>query len=368
MIRRQYILEVALLLSLSSPAWATDVEQRCLELSANCVCAEAFSTNTFTFPDAGHANPSDSVTKQCRIDPGGPIGSVIERANATTTQGRNDTTALNALPAGHQVQYYTSWNTNHAGFLFAGHNHNSTTYLKRMAFRFYIWHTPDFEFFAGQSGGPDCFNAKLLQWSSSLLADHTTAPFHAYNWDTWTPAQDCCLSGPGSDSLTFDDWRGSWWRIESVMVNRSGGAAPNGWKGYVYARNITANGPELTLMDTTLPTGQTQLNFSDSRTPPSRMDIQQINLNRSVTSPNVCTGWNGILYYMLAGWDTDEGQRIGAASEIEGGEGELIKVKVTRIFDLLIGTLLTSVLVAAALLYWAGTSGQRPRYTLVRGT
>jgi hypothetical protein len=32
-----------------------------------------------------------------------------------------------------------------------------------------------------------------------------------------------------------------------------------------------------------------------------------------------CTGWLGFSHYLAAGWDTDEGQRIGAAVEIEGG-------------------------------------------------
>ena len=32
-----------------------------------------------------------------------------------------------------------------------------------------------------------------------------------------------------------------------------------------------------------------------------------------------CTGWLGFSSYVLAGWDTDEGQRIGAAVEVEGG-------------------------------------------------
>ena len=32
-----------------------------------------------------------------------------------------------------------------------------------------------------------------------------------------------------------------------------------------------------------------------------------------------CGGWLGFSYYMMAGWDTDTGQRIGPAVEIEGG-------------------------------------------------
>jgi hypothetical protein len=131
-----------------------------------------------------------------------------------------------------------------------------------------------------------------------------------YNFLTWTPAQDCCNWGPGPDNLVSSDWRGKWWRVEVVFINRTGGNP--GFVAKVYMRNITDNLPELLVIDTSWP--GTQLNPSSTRTPPNPMNQMWMNHYRQ----GVCTGWLGFSHYMLAGWDTDAGQRIGPAIEVEG--------------------------------------------------
>jgi len=43
--------------------------------------------------------------------------------------------------------------------------------------------------------------------------------------------------------------------------------------------------------------------------------------NNHRASTGSCQGWIGLSHYMMAGWTTNAGQRIGAATEIEGGAG-----------------------------------------------
>jgi hypothetical protein len=156
----------------------------------------------------------------------------------------------------------------------------------------------------------------MAQFDGGLLLDKSFGTVHMYNFTTWTPAQDCCFNGPGpeQDAVQKADWRGKWWRVEIVFINRSGGNP--GFVAKVYMKNVTDNGPEYTVVDTSA--SGTQLTPSSTRTPPVRMDSMSINNYRETG----CTGWLGISHYMAAGWDTDEGQRIGAAYEVEGGGGQ----------------------------------------------
>jgi len=97
-----------------------------------------------------------------------------------------------------------------------------------------------------------------------------------------------------------------------VLTN---GAGPNYNMKY-YGKNITDNGPELTLID--LSTNASVANL----TPPSLMS-QITSNNHRFSALGSCQGWLGISHYMMAGWTTDAGQRIGAATEVEGVGGAI---------------------------------------------
>jgi hypothetical protein len=90
------------------------------------------------------------------------------------------------------------------------------------------------------------------------------------------------------------------------MANRSG---PN-FDLKMYGKNITDNGPELTIIDLQA-NSQTR-----SLTPPGLMSAILSN-NHRYSGSGSCRGWLGISHYMMAGWTTNAGQRIGAAAEIE---------------------------------------------------
>ncbi len=282
-------------------------EQRCTDLGANCVCSEPFNTDTLVTAGDFWKNPADSTTMECSLVAEIP-GSALEANPVTQIIPRNDATMLAALPAGHKISFAVGGTDGHLGIFFAGHIHSSSTFTKRLAARFYIYHSTDFEFF--QDGV--CTNSKLMQMTSHLV-DKSSGFVHTYNFlrsNGWSPGQDCCLSGPGPDqeALSKHAWRGKWWRIEAVYINRAG---PN-WAFRLYAKNITDNGPEYLVIDTTA--SGTEFNSAADWSPPQRQDAMAINNYRETG----CNGFLAFSHYMMAGWDTNQEQRIGAAVEVEG--------------------------------------------------
>jgi len=300
MIRRGVLTIVTMLGVLGTFGVLNAAEQKCTDLAVNCVCSEPSNTANLGRVSPAWYNPADSTSKECNTE--GP-GLAIVR-NADDLIASNDATVLGALPGGHQVQYFVRGPEGHAGSFFAGHTFGSQ-FVKRAAVRFYLYHSPNFQW----SGEGACENSKLAEFDDALL-DKSFGFVHMYNFLDWTPAQDCCLSGPGADNVTKDDWRGNWWRVEIVFTNRAGGNP--GFVAKVYMRNVTDNGRELTVVDSSLP--GTQLIQSSTRTPPQRQDKMWMNNYRQGT----CNGWLGFSHVMAAGWDTDQGQRIGPAYEIEG--------------------------------------------------
>ena len=109
-------------------------------------------------------------------------------------------------------------------------------------------------------------------------------------------------------------------------TNRSG---PN-FDLKMYAKNATDNGPELTIID--LATD----NRVNKLTPPALMSTILSN-NHRFSGSGTCRGWIGISHYMMAGWTTSAGQRIGPAREVESGGGGSIppptNLRVSELFE-----------------------------------
>jgi hypothetical protein len=306
LMRVSLVVLLALLVVFASSSYSYAEEQLCTALGANCVCSEPYNTNNLVRIEPSWYNPADSTVKECTAEV--QKGYAIAR-NSDNLIASNDPTVLGSLPPGHQVNFFVRGRERHAGIFMAGSRQDldGSKFIKRAAARWYIYHSPGFEF--AQEGL--CQNSKMAQFDSGLLLDKSFGQVHMYNFTTWTPAQDCCFVGPGPQNVQKQDWRGKWWRVEVVFINRLGGNP--GWVGKVYMKNVTDNTPEITVVNTSMP--GTQLIQSNTRTPPNRMDGMLSNNYRQGT----CNGWLGISHYMLAGWDTDQGQRIGPAIEIEGG-------------------------------------------------
>jgi hypothetical protein len=90
----------------------------------------------------------------------------------------------------------------------------------------------------------------------------------------------------------------------------------------VYRKNVTTNSPDRKIIDTTLTCPDCGDNGFDwptqaqtSLVSPAGMDMVTSNFYRAGT----CSGYIATAYALAAQWDTDAGQRIDAACEIEGG-------------------------------------------------
>jgi hypothetical protein len=322
-------LALAILLHLGASS-ALAEEQRCTELGASCVCSEPLNTTTFAGgPDFW--NPADSTTKQCSVESASPGGAIVRTSSTITSSA--DATALAALPAGHSVSRFVRANDGHQGTFYLGNGVPVSSSLVRLAARWYIWHTPTFDFKLEGS----CDNSKIAQFDNNALVDYTLA-FHTYNYLNFSPGIDCCVTGPGPNAnVASSQMKGKWWRFEVVMSNRSG---PN-FDVKMYGKNVTDNGPELTLIDLSAN------KLVSSLTPPSLMSTILSN-NHRFSAAGTCRGWIGISHYMMAGWTTNAGQRIGLAREIESGGGGApipppTNLRVSELFEELRSSRLASV-------------------------
>ena len=288
------------------PSQAAAAEQRCNELGAGCVCSEPFNTASYVGgPD--FFNPADSTTKQCSAEPA-VIGGAVVRTSATIV-GSNDATALSRLPSGHGVTRFLTANNNHEGTFMAGHGLDVSASFVRLAARWYVYHSPNFAF-KTDSGSP-CQNTKIMEFNGDSRIDYT-AGFHTYNYLQFSPAVDCCVTGPGpNSSIGPSQMQGKWWRFEAVLTNRSG----PGYKMMLYGKNVTDNSPEITILDLSMNGSVSNLR------PPMLMSKMVTNNHRWSPGGSGCAGWRGISHYMMAGWTTNSGQRIGPAAEIESGGG-----------------------------------------------
>lgn len=319
MFTRRLILAFLLQILVGFPTASYAAEQRCNELGANCVCSEPLNTNSYVYSAPGY-NPSDSTTNQCQMD--GIPGAVVTR-NSNDLFGSNDTAVRSLLPAAHQVNYFLRGPDGHTGVYWVGTKLGSA-FVKRAAIRMYLFYSSNFEFAYTSL----CENHKFFEtdhmittMSGTDAAGSGGGNHQAYGWTQgWNHAVDCCFSGPNGTSnygpTPLSSYRGKWFRIEMVLTNRAGGSSPNGFRAEIYMKNVTDNTPEQKVIDTagTSFSGNGWGAWTDL-TPPSRQDALEFAAYRQGT----CAGYYGLSHVMAAGWDTDAGQRIGAAYEIEGG-------------------------------------------------
>lgn len=280
---------------------ATAAERRCDELGNSCVCSEPFNTPTYVKWGSSWYNPADSTIKECTAENGLGAGSAIAR-NSNDLRASNEPLILGALPSGHKVNDVLRGPEGHVGIWMLGHQMVENRFVKRMAVRWYRYYSPGFEFVADAA----CENTKVSEWVSHRL-NHQGNGVQTYNFLDFKPNPvDCCFTQndyPGSRAA----WRGKWWRFETVFINREG----PGYNAITYLKNVTDNASEVKVVDLT---EIAKLGWTPAFTPPARVNHFWANQYRQ----NICRGFAAISHYLLAGWDTDEGQRIGAAFEIEG--------------------------------------------------
>lgn len=312
---------VALMAGLPSRSEAASPEQRCTELGANCLCAEALQMTALNPVFGSWWDPNDSTVKQCNGESASiGSGNAFITRNASDLQIGTDGAVLAALPAGHRVARYLKTPEGVSGIFEMGH-HLAGAPLGRLGMRWYLYYSPNFVF--STSGG--CLNSGKFAsfWPNTVGPQMTTADgggrWTTYGWVGWSPSLDCCNFGPGWDARAESDsrlLRGKWVRVELIIRNATGSP---GLVFQVYRKNVTDNGPEYKVIDSSLPcvgcgTSQDWVGAATSAlTPPDRITRLEINGFRNGT----CTGYYAYSHAVVAAWSTDNGQRIGPAAEIE---------------------------------------------------
>lgn len=293
-------------------------EQRCTDLGANCLCSETFNVSSYTSVPYGGSlqvfQANEVNSKRCSVEPPNYAAMTYGDFNAS-----NNTAALAALPSGHSVNYFGAREEGHLGIWFVGNYYAGSSYMVRTAFRWYRYFTPDFDFGTGltDGSGPCNQSGKIVEGWDGVAGFATTnhgGGLTMYNFLGWTPSVDCCYA-PQVGSPTYAEMQGKWWRFEQVTTNRGG----PGIDIVTYAKNVTDDGAEFVAYRVS------DLSwYVPTMTPPGprryHTPSQYRQEDTNHPSPG-CAGWSGISHYVMAGWDTNAGQRIGAAIEVEGGGG-----------------------------------------------
>jgi hypothetical protein len=350
-----------------TPALAA--EQRCTELGVNCVCSEPLNTSNLV--QVGYwYNPADSTSKECVEEYGQAAGSAVFYNQPTHNDifMSNDPIVLSRLPNRQSVvQYFIRSIEGQIGEFSVGNNQffpqpnvfpftrtqlasvlpgnlgGNYIAVARWAQRFYYYLSDNFEFeFTGT-----CGNGKrtLTDQLNTVHLGSGTLGTYNFGWDLdcslvglgpncghfkidgpngsqYEP--DCCNNGgpaTSSGSLSPPGGQGKWWRIENVITNRLG----PGFRYQVFLKNVTDNGPELMIQDTNGTYGNGSAGPwvpSAQLTPNEVTPILNFYLGGKAygyRGGTPCLGWQGYTHYMQAQWDTNAGQRIGPAYEVEGG-------------------------------------------------
>jgi hypothetical protein len=302
-------------------------EQRCTDLGANCVCSEPLNTNSFTQSITGGGawyNPVDSTTKECKDGYNVPAGGAVLVTVARDLFGSNSGEEITNLPAGHTNTWVSRRPNGHAGGWETGAGYGTMPPGKaRFAARWYIYYSAVYDF-AFENACTNGTIANILNDSGNhglTLTAQGGVPA-AYNFIFWTPSQDCCNSGPARNFLDLRaTGKGKWWRFEVIVMRPNGdGNAVHGTGTVVelYMKNVTDNGPELKVIDTTVTTQGNPILLAQSSADKTFNLRPFSSIIAHPYRAGTCAGFNAISHYMAAAWDTDAGQRIGAAVEIEG--------------------------------------------------
>jgi len=303
-------------------------EARCTALGANCVCSEPMNTNSWVDAGSGQNwNPADTTSsdKQC--------GDYNAVANAPLSASSLQSTPVSsgediaALPGGHTVTWVLRMDTENGAFF--GHRAAAGTPTALRAIRFYKYYSTAYN--SQSNTGASCNANKLAQFGPAFqqgpIFTFEGGEWSIYDINTslgWNLTVDCCTGpGPGNRDAGpgLSGLRGNWWRIEIVMHN----AAPTGpgTTFDMYIKNVTTNGPELHVLDTSqsLLGGVSNTWIAPLTTglhPQSNIDAMTIDMFRSTNGSTPCAGFASYSHFLYAAWSTDAGQRIGAAKEIEG--------------------------------------------------
>jgi len=296
-------LSISLPLLLLGADRAAATEQRCDELGGACVCSEPLDTSSM--PASGsYRNPADSVSKQC-----GWNGGALTDPDAWGIYDAFDLPAGIGKVAG--VKPVTAGNgATLNGIAGTG---DST---RRVCTRHYFRLSPDYVAKTQSSGG-SCEANKAAEFgfgeSNALLhwdfAEGWGWRLTIINFDSDNNGPDPSYNLPTSGNLQWSDCKNEWCRAEMCVSGNIN--AGSGFKAEAYIEGATS-GKRIDWARTTI-----------GRPCPGGKNCGKGRLTSSWISNGYrqgnCGGIRYITHGMQAEWDSDAGQFIGAAYEIEGG-------------------------------------------------
>ncbi|MEZ4226302.1 MAG: hypothetical protein R3B13_35480 [Polyangiaceae bacterium] len=307
------------------------VEARCGELGASCVCSEPLDTSTYN-QSAGATwawDPADTTPadKECNVSgqPGGFV-EVNDFDQHYTTVSSGD--PLAALPPGHTITHVLRL-LDGIGGMFAGVKFNKGEPTARRGFRYYKYYSPDYSF---TSDVPLCNSSKWAQMGFNGAG--TGGPLMTEEWSfydieqstSWNMNTACCSGpGPGNSAQPPNPAavKGKWLRLEFYMNNTETTGTPTTFEAWL--KNVTDDTPEVKIVDTSVPTDYANgANWTKEMAtqlhPTKPITDMAINMFRS-DNGQACLGYAAFSHFLAAAWGTNDGQRIGAAVEIEGNVG-----------------------------------------------
>lgn len=326
---------IALMIVWFSVPSAYAEEDRCGTLGAACVCSEPLNTNQYTVGGASknNWNPSDSTTKQCSHEnKNHPI--TTGKATVGMLKFSNDSVMLSKLPVNNAINYalraldgepnYSTWRL--GVYKLDASGNFPPVPQTRLAVRFYMYHSPDFSFasdLARESNNSKFFEGSDL--NSNLWDDkdgkEDSSSYTLYGWKDSNGTTHAVKSGYDKTILS-DNMKGVWFRFELIVTNRDA-VSGNGTRLEMYRKDVTNGTPEVKMWDTATDKFTKGIYMGPNARPSGPLQTFQTNNYRQDGKNGIpLKGYRAISHYMVAGWNTDQGQRIGSALEVEGISGQ----------------------------------------------
>ena len=281
---------------------ASAEEQRCTELGSNCDCSEPLG-GSFSVTDIGGSwltNPDNSVGDlQC----GNSTGDFFDGNKDPNIYLTN--VPASGMPAGSSVTEVYRWSATTGIMTGSGRTDKVTSTTRRLCQRVYMKFSSDF------SRWTDC-NNKIMEmvWHNNGSIQSSTSaqdsPILLRVTETF-PNSDFGNHFPGPDQIGIDQCITTWCRIElCVSGNIQAGT------------NMTADF-YVSTTDGQLQASKTGISLGDTGTGTLYL-LWPLNIFREPAF-GTCQGYRELSHVMQASWDTDSGQTIGPAYEIEGSGG-----------------------------------------------
>ncbi len=312
----------ALLGALAAPGAAVAQEARCAELGSDCWCSEPLNNDDGTITEPHDFSDSPNATECNAGSQGGATshwGDSIEEMTSTFPSldyGGSDipTHVLSSYAYDPFEPPFGNENRRDGGIFVEG-DILVTASTQRACIRYYFVVTNDFTGVGGNSG--DCpsernkmiegkfarysqFQAMERDWSNSCHGPGTSRPYEPFDFTNqvdkrWLYDEDLDWNDCNEDT--------GWCRHELCVAGDLDGGNDLTVDSYI----------------TTLSDGQTYEVIDAALYPDGAGALTRLAVNMFHGQGYQPEGTRYVSHMMVAGWDTDTGQYIGAASEIEGG-------------------------------------------------